>query len=427
MRQPARARAGLAFPSAVRACRRAASLRGLAALAGTLALLAAGPSAAHTRSQSFSSWEIRGGEVAVVFGAPAYEATRLAAAGGAGGDLASLLRDHLASHLAVERGGTGCAASGSPRSLAARPGTLRLEQRFSCAGEGELRIRNDAFFDLAPSHVHYARVRLGEGAPVEHLFDDARRELALGGADAKAARGASFPEYVLLGAAHIAGGADHVAFLLALLLASRRLRDLVFLASGFTLGHSLTLALAVTGVLRPNGAVVESLIGFTIALVAAETLAARAGVVRRLALGAALALAALALLPGSSGIALPARTSLGLALFTLCYLPLASAREEAARLRPALTLAFGLVHGFGFAGVLLDVGLPPGRLVGALLGFNLGVELGQLVLVSGLWLLGGLAAARLLRRGRAELAADALCAALLGLGVFWFVERSLGS
>ena len=85
--------------------------------------------------------------------------------------------------------------------------------------------------------------------------------------------------------------------------------------------------------------------------------------------------------------------------------------------------AFGLIHGFGFAGILREMSLPSDRLVAALFGFNLGVELGQLAVVLSIWpLLYGLAR---VREGRlhawvAELGSAAIC----GLGLFWFVTRS---
>jgi hypothetical protein len=300
-----------------------------------------------------------------------------------------------------------------------------------------LRIANDAFFEVAPSHVHYARVR-AEGAPAtELLFSDAQRERSAG-ADAGEGSGdaASFTAYLALGVEHILAGADHVAFLLALLLLCRRLRDVLLLVTGFTLGHSLTLTLAVLGYVRPDVSVVEALIGFTIALVAAENLGVRLKSGRWwLASVAAAGLAALALAHAATGTGLPAITSLGLALFVLAYLPFASDAAQALRLRPLLTLVFGLVHGFGFANVLLELGLARAELARALLGFNLGVEIGQLAIVGVLW--GALALASRFANARSvhetggarlpALAADVLSAALCALGIHWFVARALAS
>ena len=125
-----------------------------------------------------------------------------------------------------------------------------------------------------------------------------------------------------------------------------------------------------------------------------------------------------------TGAGFPALSSLGLGLFVACYLALATSRERAARLRPSLTLVFGLIHGFGFASVLLDSGLPTERLVWALLGFNLGVELGQVALVALAWGAGQLLVRHFVTVDY-RLAADAASAGLCGLGLFWFVERAL--
>ncbi len=403
----------------------AAALLGLA-----LALFfAPGSANAHTRSQSFSTWDVRGRDVVAVFSAPIYEATRLVPLAPDASDLDALLRDHLASRIRVSRGGADCPALAAPRSLAARTGLARVELRFACSGAGALRISNGAFFEVAPSHVHYARVGI-DGAPaLELLFSDAHRERSVGGAAGEAqGDAASFAAYLGLGIEHILAGADHVAFLLALLLLCRRLRDVLLLVTGFTLGHSLTLTLAVLGYVRPDVAVVEALIGFTIALVAAENVAVRLRTGRfALAAVAAAGLVALASAHATTGVGLPAATSLGLALFVLAYLPLAADAAEALRLRPLLTLLFGLVHGFGFANVLLELGLARSHLALALFGFNLGVEVGQLAIVAALWL-GGRALARAFSGTRVPaLAFDALSAALCGLGIHWFVARALGS
>jgi hypothetical protein len=139
----------------------------------------------------------------------------------------------------------------------------------------------------------------------------------------------------------------------------------------------------------------------------------------------AVALALLALASAAFGVGPSATWLAGLALFTACYGRLADSSASVARLRPALTVVFGLVHGFGFAGVLLDLGLRRDRLVPALLGFNLGVELGQLAFVAALGL-GAVALARFAPRSRAVPVRELASAALCGLGVYWFAGRAYG-
>ncbi len=195
------------------------------------------------------------------------------------------------------------------------------------------------------------------------------------------------------------------------------------MATGFTLGHSITLSLAVLGVVRPDLPAIEAMIGFTIALVAVENVSVDAGAGLPIALVAAAALGGLAALGRFVHVALPARTLLGLAMFAPCYLMLTGTRESDAKLRPVLTVLFGLIHGFGFASALMDLGLPNDRLAPALFGFNAGVEIGQVCIVSVLW--GGALAVRRFRpRQDFRLSLDALSAALCALGLFWFVSRA---
>ena len=280
-------------------------------------------------------------------------------------------------------------------------------------------IETDAFFDLAPSHVHYARIRGGTGAVAEYLFTDAERRHTVSAEDSVEPSGeaASFGAYLRLGVEHILAGIDHLAFLAALLLLCRRLRDVVWMATGFTLGHSVTLSLAVLGVVEPDVPVIEALIGFTIALVAAENVGVTTGSSRGIAWLGGAGLALFALVALFLGVGPPARTLVGLALFTVCYLPLAGTPEAATRLRPLLTVVFGLIHGFGFASVLIEIGMPPGRLASALFGFNVGVEIGQLAVVAVLWGV-GLGLARFFKPGQARLAVEVLSSGLCALGLY---------
>jgi hypothetical protein len=391
----------------------------------TISFMFATPATAHTRSQSFSAWSLRDGQVRLSFSVQSLEATRLGLIEGSGFTLDGLLVKHLASHLTVRAGAEPCRTVTGPQARAARAGYLRVEWRFTCPTDEAIEISNNAFFDVAPSHVHYARVRTGDRRPVEYLFTstERRRVIAADGSAKAEFRGASFVAYVLLGIEHILIGIDHLAFLLALLLLCRHVREVVFMITGFTMGHSITLSLAALGIVKPNVPVIEALIGFTIALVAAENVAVTTATSTQVAVIASVALVVLAQLQIFAQVGLPAITLVGLAIFTICYLPLAHTQERAVRLRPMLTVLFGLVHGCGFASVLLEVGLPTDRMVAALLGFNAGVEIGQLGIVIVLWNIGRVIVRRF-PRADYRLAIDAASATLCGLGLFWFTERA---
>jgi hydrogenase/urease accessory protein HupE len=152
------------------------------------------------------------------------------------------------------------------------------------------------------------------------VFHAGQRELAL-----TLEPRARFGELVRLGIEHILSGWDHLLFLFGMVLVASRARAVLKVVTAFTVAHSLSLAAVVLGVLAPSPRVVEPLIALSIAYVGIENL----------------------------------------------YLKTLDGRWKVAFL-------FGLLHGFGFAGGLLDIGASPSQLPTVLLGFNLGVEVGQL-------------------------------------------------
>jgi hypothetical protein len=141
--------------------------------------------------------------------------------------------------------------------------------------------------------------------------------------------------------------------------------------------------------------VVEALIGFSIALVAAERILARNGLMPKAGMAAALVFFILSFITavtpsgfgsdfGSDfgpdfGLDFGLGAWAGLMLFCLAYGLVIRSDGDALKLAPLMTLAFGLIHGFGFAGLLSDIGLPPDNMVGALFAFNIGIEIGQLL------------------------------------------------
>lgn len=407
-----------------RSVQRGWRLRRLLGLA--LAFGVSAPAHAHTRSQSFSSWYVQDDVARMTFSVEAREVTRLSLIEGALPDLNQLLAAHLRSTISMTADGAPCPPLGEPRPLQARDGYVRVEWTFHCPPNAALAIINNAFFDVAASHVHYARLKQGDVPPVEYLFSDARRKLTVIEQQAGEHRGAGsgFLAYVRLGVEHILAGVDHIAFLLTLLLLCRRPREVFFMVTGFTLGHSATLGLAVLGVVEPNVPVIEALIGYTIALVAVENLAVEADVPHVLGWVGGSLLVGAGLLARVVDMGLPPWTWMGLGAFTWCYLALSTTREQATRLRPMLTVLFGLIHGFAFGSVLMDIGLPKGRLLQGLFGFNVGVELGQLGIVLALWS-GALLGTRWVPHRRRRAVLDLASAGLCAVGVFWLVQRAL--
>jgi hypothetical protein len=245
----------------------------------------------------------------------------------------------------------------------------------------------------------------------------------LGAVEGNELQNAGFPQFLRMGVMHIFTGFDHLSFLIGLVLISRRLRDLVFVITGFTIGHSLTLALAVTGLIRPHAEFIDALVALTIALIGAENIVVATHRPRIVALWTGGSLAAMAVLRLAGIGLLPPLLLIGSAMFAAYYLMVSGHLRDAGRVRLVVTLVFGLIHGFGFAADLLESRLPPEKLAQILLGFNLGVEVGQLAIVV---LLTG--AVGLLVRLKWSLprpiVVDVTASLLVAIGTYWFIGRS---
>ena len=184
--------------------------------------------------------------------------------------------------------------------------------------------------------------------------------------------------YLVLGVEHILLGIDHLLFVLALLLLVRGLARLVVTVTAFTIAHSITLGAATLGFVNVPIAPVEATIALSILFVAMEL--ARGG---GLGPGGAIAAAS----PGADGSA--DQGAAPVAQFGAA--PAAGSGTGGsltARFPWIVAFAFGLLHGFGFAGALSEVGLPESAIPLALLFFNVGVELGQLMFVAAVLVLG---------------------------------------
>lgn len=383
-----------------------------------LVLLLAAPVVAHTRSESFSTWQSGGATLTGRFEVDAVRVTQLVATPSEATRLSQVLARHLAEAVSVAQDGSACPARPA-QPLVAEPGRVRVEVGFDCprpVAAAAAMLRIDAFRAVSPDHVHYAVI---DGR--EMLFTGARGMAVVGGPQASAPQGIG--GFVSLGLGHVLSGADHLAFLLALALLAGTPWRAALAATGFTLGHSVTLVLTALGRLHPDGRAVEALIGFTVVYAAWEALAARLGPSRRIMIAGAAAVALLPLAALAVGRAPPPwPIYAGMALFALCLDRVGGAGT---RWMPVvLAAAFGLVHGAGFAGALIELELPRDRLLPALLGFNLGVEAAQLLALGGLWL-AALAAKRLPTKTR-EAGFALTCAALALIGSFWFVARTIG-
>ena len=379
----------------------------------------------HNRSQSFSDWEITDNIATAVFTAKSREITRLQSQSNQ--SLDTLLVGHLISAISVSQDSLPCSSTEVVRPIPSALGYVRVRLVFDCgASLGDISITINSFFNVASSHVHYANMSINGEPSYQYLFTNKQRQHEITNQLATSSHWFdSITQFVLIGIEHIFGGIDHIAFLLALLLLLRSLKVLVWMITGFTLGHSITLALAALGWVIPDLDIVEAAIGFTIALVAVQNIAVLTGNHRQITYFSVAGLLLIVLINLIWNIGLSALSGLGLALFTLAYLWNSADEYLSANLSLVTSVIFGLIHGFGFASALTETGLASTQLLPALLGFNLGIELGQIVIIAVVWaLLQQIRQSRFLTDTR--LVIDLVSAALCGLGLYWFIGRSYG-
>jgi hypothetical protein len=322
-----------------------------------LLLIPAGASHAHVRSSAGYS-DVRDGGGTVRYEL-SLETAVLDAAAGAGTPEAYVLP-----LVQVFLDGVECDGTAERAGAASRDGRdhTRMLLTYDCPGSpgGAYEIRYGVFADgsVVDDHANVARYRLA-GASGAFVFDGSHRELEAGEASLLDTAG----RFVVIGIEHILLGIDHVLFLLALLLGARSLGLLVKLATAFTAAHSVTLALGALGWVNVPAEIVEPLIALSIAYVAADVML------------------------GNDG-----------------------------RHRLPIVFGFGLLHGLGFAGSLSwsgDIDLA------ALATFNLGIELGQALIVLAVFPV--LLLVRRLRWSPFAHAGAAACAG--GFGLLWFFER----
>lgn len=182
-------------------------------------------------------------------------------------------------------------------------------------------------------------------------------------------RWAVLQKFIPAGVHHILIGPDHLLFLLGLLLLGGTTRQLLVLVTAFTLAHSITLSLSVLNIVTPPARLVEPIIALSIIYIGVDNLMSRGG----------------------------------------------------KDVRVWIALVFGLIHGFGFAAVLREMGLPSGSLGWSLFSFNFGVEIGQLMVV--ILVAAMLSVIRTKSVAAAERIAVGGSIVVIAAGSFWFIER----
>lgn len=182
----------------------------------------------------------------------------------------------------------------------------------------------------------------------------------------------TFVDFIYQGFIHvIPEGLDHILFVLGVFLLSRHWKPLLLQVTAFTVAHTITLALATLQIVNVPGSIVEPIIAGSIAVVALENIF----------------------------------------------------RPQYSNWRLLIVFAFGLIHGLGFASVLGDLNLPPGSLIAGLLGFNIGVEFGQLAVIAGAFILTFWIRKEETYRKYIVIPGSLAIAAL---GLWWMIQRTFG-
>jgi hydrogenase/urease accessory protein HupE len=255
--------------------------------------------------------------------------------------------------------------------------TVRI--RWFCAAIADpLRYRSTVLVDVSPDARQVVLIGPGPDA-AQDLLDASRTETTLTAAAPPSLRQV-IGRYIEAGIAHIFLGYDHIAFLAAVVLWARQLWPVIKVVTAFTIAHSITLSLAALDIVRIPSSIIEPAIAASIVYVAAENFLSR---------------------------------------------------DIDRRWRD--TFGFGLIHGFGFASALQEFGLPRSALIPALASFNLGVEIGQMAIVS-LVVPVLLGMDRLLANSEGRAARPttrsapvvyAISAVIIGFGSYWFLARTV--
>jgi len=375
----------------------------------------------HQRSESYSKWSVEEDEnhtlVNVAF------TIRLSNLNKLEGPLVGEWEDRISAYIISSfTTDSDCLQEGKHRVMTSRADDIfRVSWTLSCNQIIE-EIKTNVFFDRDPTHSHIARYMYDSNLSTEKLFTTQTKTWNLKDiySSKESSVNSSFKEYVLLGIKHISTGYDHLAFLFGLLLLNQRLKRLVLAITGFTLGHSLTLSLAVLDLVRPVNSFIEALIGFSIALLGLEFLIrhskSNSTYVKNISYFLFLFLLLYFIFSGGSN----SLGLLGLFIFSFCYLTLVS-KNLSSFFSLFIASIFGLIHGFGFGGFLFEVGFSEDNILKTLFGFNLGVEIGQLMAMS-LFILIIFGISKLDIKNK-EYINPLLATFLVTLGTYWFVYR----
>ena len=246
--------------------------------------------------------------------------------------------------------------------------SLKLRFRYPISSAPGTSAVNTVMFPYDPNHQTFVNVYERDEITSQFILDHNHTQTEYFSGNRQGVF-AVVRKFIAEGIHHILIGPDHLLFLVGLLLLGGTIRRLTVVVTSFTIAHSITLSLAALNILNPPARLIEPAIALSIVYVGADNILAKGG------------------------------------------------RD----VRAWIALAFGFIHGFGFANVLREMGLPSRALTWSLFSFNLGVEIGQLIVVV------AVASALAALRSRSEWAGRHVAFAgsivVIAAGAFWFVQR----
>lgn len=216
--------------------------------------------------------------------------------------------------------------------------------------------------DSDPSHANFATVKM-DGKQQEKILTYEARELEIG----EVSGFQNAKQFLLLGLEHIFTGYDHILFVISLLFGAKTIRQILALVTAFTIAHSITLALATLQIVQLPSQLVESAIALSI-----------------------------------------------------IYVALINIFNRDAKQQPWIAFGFGLIHGFGFAGILSEMRLDANHMATSLLSFNIGIEMGQLLIVSVVFPI----LLYVKKLNRINWLIPGTSVGILAFGLVWFIQRA---
>jgi len=335
------------------------------------------PAAAHPSPFSYVDVRLEGSELRVAVVAHVYDVAhdlgiepieRLldpSVLHGYDDKIRQLVNDRLA--LTADGSAVTVGAWSAPEPLSERQ-SVRLEGRATLERPAGAIAVTTVMFPYDPQHQTFINVYEGEALTSQAILDKSRTRFEYF-AGTRQGTLAVVRRFVPAGVHHILIGPDHLLFLVGLLLLGGSIRQLIAVVTAFTIAHSITLSLAALSIVTPPVRVIEPAIALSIIYVGADNLMVHGG------------------------------------------------RD----VRAWIAFAFGLIHGFGFANVLREMDLPSRALGWSLFSFNIGVEIGQVVVVM------AVASALAALRSRSEAAGRRLAFAgsivVIAAGTYWFIQR----